>query len=437
MQTTEVSGLTLPYLAVDEAGFSDDPVAHFRAARSKHDWLAQASFGYVITEHRAMRELLAHDAKMQMGFVDIVDLMGATGTPWGDFIAGTVQVQSAETHRRLRNVLAPHFTPRLANRYRETMREVIAAHLDQWAPRGAFDFEEFASYFPITVMCRIIGASPDVIPGLRSSLEALGLALSMDRRYLPQLQESVRILDAFVRQLVADRRGGHRLRPEPDLLDRLLAACDEGGLSEEELYNLLIFLFGAGYDTSKNVLTLIMHILLDRPDDYAHCGEDMTFCRQIIEESLRYRNPSSATRVVNEDIEFRGVVFPARTLIMFPWSMSGRDPTAVDDPDLFNPWRGSASRHHMAFGMGAHICLGQFIARAQIEEGLHMIAQRIGRPRLAGEVAWRPFPGVWGIRGLPIEFDDVNGATGQARPGGESEMLAARRQVRGPDGTGK
>ncbi len=407
MQEAMLSGLELPYLAVDEPGFSDDPVARFRAARTQHPWLARTSFGYVITEYQAMRDLLAHDAKMQMGFVDIVEFMGATGTPWGDFIAGTVQVQAAETHRRLRDVLAPHFTPRLANQYRPMMREVIAAHLDEWAPSEAFDFEEFASYFPITVMCRIIGASPDVIPGLRSSLEALGLALSMDRQYLPQLQEGVRILDGFVRELVAARRAGQRLWPEPDLLDSLLEAVADGGMSEEELYNLLIFLFGAGYDTSKNVLTLIMHILLERPEDYRRCGEDMEFCRKVIEESFRYRNPSSATRVVNEEIDFRGVVFPVKTLIMFPWSVSGRDATAVADPDVFNPERGAPCRHHMAFGMGAHMCLGQFIARAQIEEGFHLIAQRIRNPRLVGEVHWRPFPGVWGLRGLPIEFESA------------------------------
>lgn len=405
MQTFELSELDLPYLAVDEPGFSDDPVSHFGAARRQHPWLAKASFGYVITEYQAMRDLMANDAKMKMGFVDIVELMGATGTPWGDFIAGTVQVQSAGIHKRLRDVLAPHFTPRLANQYRPMMRDVISRHLDEWAPRKAFDFEEFASYFPITVMCRIIGASPDVIPSLRSSLEALGLALSMDRQYLPRLQDGVQILDQFVRQLVAERRSGHRLWPEPDLLDRLLDANVEGGMSEEELYNLLIFLFGAGYDTSKNVLTLIMHILLERPADYERCGEDMEFCRKVIEESFRYRNPSSATRVVIEEIDFRGVRFPAETLIMFPWSMSGRDTTAVGDPDVFNPERGAGSRHHMAFGMGVHMCLGQFIARAQIEEGLHLIAQRIKKPCLVGEVGWRPFPGVWGIRGLPIEFD--------------------------------
>ncbi len=404
MQPVELNDLDLPYLPVEEASFSSDPAAHFALARQRHPWLARTSFGCVITQYQAMRDLMLHDAKMQMGFVDIVELMGATGTPWGNFIAGSVQSQSGETHKRLRDALARYFTPRVANHYRPLMREVIGRHLEEWAPRHAFDFEEFASYFPITVMCRILGASPDVIPELRSSLEALGLAFSMDPANLPQLQEGVQLLDNYVRELVAERRHGNRLWPEPDLLDGLLEANSEGGLSDEELYNLLIFLFGAGYDTSKNVLTLIMYLLLDKPDVYERCAEDMGFCRKVIDESLRYRNPGSATRVVSEAIDFRDVHFPIGTLIMFPWSVSGRDTTAVADPDSFNPERDESTRRHMAFGMGAHICLGQFIARAQIEEGLHMITRYIRNPKLAGEIKWRPFPGVWGLRGLPIEF---------------------------------
>ena len=69
------------------------------------------------------------------------------------------------------------------------------------------------------------------------------------------------------------------------------------------------------------------------------------------------------------------MTFPAGTSLFFPVSLAGRDPTGVADPDVFEPER--ESRRHIAFGMGMHICLGQFIARAQIQEGLHLIAQRI------------------------------------------------------------
>ncbi|RYD87245.1 MAG: hypothetical protein EOP61_35960, partial [Sphingomonadales bacterium] len=131
---TALADLDLPNLPVDEPGFSDDPVARFAEARRHHPWLATCSFGHVVTEYRAIRELMGHEDQMLMGFTDLVELMGATGTPWGNFIAGTVQVQSGDTHKRLRSVLAPAFTPRQANQQRPLMRAVIAKLLDEWAP---------------------------------------------------------------------------------------------------------------------------------------------------------------------------------------------------------------------------------------------------------------------------------------------------------------
>ncbi len=404
MQTQELVTLDLPFLSLEEPEFSNNPVSHFIAARENHPWLAKCSVGYVITEHQAMREIMRHDDKMVMGFNEIVEYMGATGTPWGDFIAGSIQGQTGTTHTRLRDVLRSAFSPRQANLYRGAMREEMLQLLDEWTPRGAFDFEEFISYFPISVLCKMIGASPDVIPRLRSSLEALGLAMSMDRKYLPELQQGMGILNQFVRELAAERRASKRLPEEPDLLDLLLEACDGGGLSDDELYNLMIFLFGAGYDTSKNVLTLIMYTLLDKPEIYARCAEDLDFSRKVVDETLRFHSPASAIRKVTQGFEYRGVHFPAETLVMFPWGMSGRDPTAVEDPHKFDPER-QRTNAHFAFGLGSRICLGQFIARVQIEEGLHLIAQRIRNPRLVGPMGWRPFPGVWGIAGLPIEFD--------------------------------
>lgn len=314
-----------------------------------------------------------------------------------------ILARSGDAHRRIRAVLVPMFTPRAASQHRGLMREVVSRLLDEWAPRGAFDFEEFASYFPITVICSLVGASPDQIPQLRSSLEALGLSFNLIPNYLAALEHGVEVLERFVTQLVADRRSGQRLTEQPDLLDALIRANDSGGLSTDEITNLLIFLFVAGYDTSKNVLTMIMHELLKRPDIYQRCAEDLPYCRKVVEEGLRYQNPATIPRLLNEDLVYRDVLFPKDTMLFFPVSMAGRDPSAVPNPDEFQPERQHDNRH-LAFGRGMHVCLGQFIARAQIEEGLHLIAQRLTSPKLAGKVGHRPFPGVWGLRGLPIEF---------------------------------
>jgi cytochrome P450 len=398
-----IGDLKLPRLPMEDADFAANPWPHLAAAREQHPWLATCAFGYAVHQYGAMRDLLRLDHSMTGAYDNVVDIMQARGTPWGRFQQESLLAQKGDSHRRIRSAIAAAFTQQQANQHRPLMREVIADLLDEWVPRGAFDFEEFASYFPITVMCSLIGAPPGEIPRLRSSMEAFGLSLSMDRKYLPALQRATEVLDAFAQDLVAERRKARR--PEGrDLLEIMLDALDAGGLSERELCDLLIFLFVAGYDTSKNALTLLMDVLIDRPDLYRRCAEDPAFCQNVVEENFRFLTTSTIPRVTTKEIAYREVAIPAGTMLFFPVSIAGRDPTAFEDPDRFDPGREQA-RKHMAFGMGVHACLGQFIARAQIEEGLHQIARRIRAPRRTGPSAWRPFYGVWGLKGLPIEFD--------------------------------
>jgi cytochrome P450 len=402
--------LPLPVLAMEDSTFGDDPFSKFSAARAQHPWLAKCSFGYVITQYTAMRELLGQDEAMRTPGVAVVEVMKAQGSKWGKFQLETINAASKERHKRLREVVAPMFTPRAANEHRALMRRVITQLLDEWAPQGAFDFEEFASYFPITVMCSLIGAPTSVLPKLRSSLETLGLSFSLIPSLLPKLEQATDAVERFVTQLIADRRSGQRLSADPDLLDVLLKACDSDFLTREEIENLLTFMFVAGYDTSKNVLTMIMDEMIKHPEIYERCAADAAFCRKVVDEAFRYQNPSTIPRLLNHDLVYRDVVFPKDSMLFFPVSISGRDPAVFHDADSFDPDRRQEDRH-LGFGRGAHMCLGQFIARAQIEEGLHLIARRITKPHLTGRPGHRPFPGVWGLRGLPIKFTPASAHT--------------------------
>jgi cytochrome P450 len=399
----QASELDLAHLAMETPAFAADPFAQFAAARARHPWLAKAAFGYVITEYAAVKELLAMDDQLRTGHGGVAEIMGAKGSEWGRFLVEQILGRSGADHRRMRDLLAPLFTPRVANRHRPLMQATIARLLDDWAPKGAFDFEEFASYFPITVMCSLIGAPPETIPRLRSSLEALGLALCLDPAHLPAMERAMETMNAFVDELVAERRARGPADGEPDLLDLLIEGNREGGLTDRELADLLIFLFVAGYDTSKNVLTLTLRLLLDRPEAYARCATDKAFCVQVLEESLRFNNTATIPREASQDLVYRDVRFPAGSMLFFPVSVITRDPSAIPDAESFRPERRHDNRH-MAFGRGAHLCLGRYIALAQIEEGLHLIAQRLTQPKLAGEPGWRPFPGTWGVHGLPITF---------------------------------
>jgi len=396
-----IDELELPHLAVETPEFAENPLPEIRAARRRHPWLAKSNVGYVVTEYAAMDEILRKDGNMRMSSPEIVDLMGAHDTLWGKFTLGIMLSKSGAEHRRLRDSVAAAFRPRNVNRMRPVMRSVISDLLDEWAPKGAFDFAEFAANFPIRVMFGLIGASSELLPGIRESLEIQGSSYSLEVEKMPIIENAMNKLWSFVEQVVAERGpGGDR----GDLLDDLIAINQSGVLNDEELQIMLIFLFAAGYDTSKNLLTMLMHSMLGNPDVWERCAEDRDYCDKVVKEQLRFGSPSNVYRLVTSEFEYRGVRFPENTNLFLPISVSGHDPDAFETPDVFDPEHNAGDRN-LAFGRGIHLCLGQFLAQAQVEEGIHQIAQRITKPRLTGKVASRPFLGVWGIRSLPITFD--------------------------------
>jgi cytochrome P450 len=147
------------------------------------------------------------------------------------------------------------------------------------------------------------------------------------------------------------------------------------------------------------MITLIMHKMLDYPLYWERCAEDFGFCTKVVEEMFRHTSTAAVLRKVGEEFEYDGVRFPRNEMLFYANMSAGRDPRAFADPNTFDPERVHTTRH-VAFGRGAHMCVGQHLARAQIAEGIHLIAQRITRPKLVGEVVWRK-----GVRSLPIEFE--------------------------------
>ena len=393
--------LDLADLPIEGAEFAVDPMPFLAAARRRHPWLAKCSVGFFVTEYQAIKDIYYQDDKLRFPGDQIVELMGAQNTGWGRFTEEMMLSRSGPDHDRLRGSVAEAFTPRAVNRLRGQMRAVVSDLLDEWAPKGGFDFTEFAANFPIRVMFGLIGGDPAALSQIQWALEVQGSSFGLDPTRMATIESAYQVLWDFVDGLITERgpEGGH-----DDLLDDLIAANTSGKLSDVELRQMLIFLFGAGYDTSKNLLGLIMQDMLRDLPLWERCAEDRLFCDKVVEEGLRRTSPSNPYRLVVEDFEYRGVRFPQGSFLVFPLSVAGRDEAAFPDPMAFTPDRSHANRH-VAFGRGMHLCLGQYLARAQLEEGLHLMAQRLTNPRLAGEVVWRPFPGVWGLKTLPIAFD--------------------------------
>ena len=341
------------------------------------------------------------DDKLTMPGEEIADIMGARGTGWGDFAVDQMLVSSGERHKRLRGSVSTAFGPGNVKRMRPLMRETVTKILDEWAPKGAFDFTQFAAQFPVRIMFALLGTSTERLPEIMKWLEVHGESFNLEVEKMPLIEHGYQTLWGFVDDLVGDRR---REGAKDDLLDTMIAANDSGQLTDKELRQMLILMFAAGYDTTKNLTILLMRSMLDNPAIYRRCGEDFDYARKVVKEQLRFMTPSNTMRMVDEGFSYRGVDIPKGTMLVFPLTISGRDPAMFGDPDRFDPDR--PEKHAtQAFGRGMHICLGQFLAIANVEEGIHQIAQRLANPRLAGEVTWKPFPGVWGITSLPIAFD--------------------------------
>lgn len=399
-----VNEMKLPELDILSREFAEDMFSHYEEV-AKHHWLASSPVGYLVLGYQEMKDLLAMDDLLVPGNRETTKLLGAEGTSFGEFNDNFMLALSGDDHKRIRGLVAKTFTPRKADISRSMMRETFENHLNQWLPKGKFDFAKFAAPYPITVMTKLIGARPEDVPLFIELLERINSSFVDMTQHMPEICEAIDKLMAYFGKLIEDRRKINDPDRDKDLLDQLLEARDgDDRLSDKELYNLLGVLYLAGYDTSKNLLTLIMNLMLDNPEMWAKLADDRDYAGKVIDEALRYSTVVTIVRLVKEEFTYKGVTFPAGTRVLLPTTFAGRDEKVFEDAKTFDPDRVPEEKV-FPFGRGAHICLGMFIAKAQVQEALPILASRMKNPRRDGDIVWRDFMPITGLRHLPIAFD--------------------------------
>ena len=244
MTPVPAASLDLFELPIEDRAFALDPNPYLDQARRQHPWLARFSHGFVLHGYQAMRELMPQDDKLHIAVDAVVEIMGATQSPWGSFMRDMMICMRGDDHKRVRGAIETYFKPRNVVTQLDRIREVVGALLDEWAPRREFDFAEFAAKFPVTVMFSLIGGDPAELPRIQHALETQGLSFSMDANLLPDLEAGYHLMMAFTDELIAKRRASGETRN--DLLQALIACADDGKLSPKEVRELLFFLFGAG-----------------------------------------------------------------------------------------------------------------------------------------------------------------------------------------------
>ncbi|MFF4099647.1 cytochrome P450 [Streptomyces sp. NPDC001903] len=303
-------------------------------------------------------------------------------------------------HNAQRRMLIPSFTLKRTAALRPAIQETVDRLIDEMVARGpsAELVSDFALPVPSMVICALLG-----VP-----YEDHEFFEGASRRLLrgPELADVEAARDQ-INGYLADLIERKRTDPGDGLLDELVATRLETGETDvEELVALAAILLVAGHETTANMISLGTFTLLRHPEQLAELRADPALISVAVEELMRFLSIADGMlRVATEDIEIGGVTIRPDDGVIFSTSVINRDEAVFERPDALD-WHRSA-RHHVAFGFGVHQCLGQNLARAEMEIALGTLFARLPGLRLAAEpdrIPFRPGDTIQGMVELPVAW---------------------------------
>ena len=310
-------------------------------------------------------------------------------------------------HTRLRGLVSKAFTPRVVERLRPRVQEIVDGLLDRVERAGTMDLiEEFAYPIPVNVICEMLGVpvedheqfkgwSLDLARGLDS------IMLGPDSDVVKRSGKAREGLSNYIRQLIGERRSA----PRGDLLSALIATEEAGDkLSEPELVAMSILLLVAGHETTVNLIGNGMLALLRHPDQLRQLRERPDLIGSAVEELLRYDGPVQRTaRTPSEDVTIGNRTIPGGAIVMPFIGAADRDPAQFRDPDRLDITR--TENRHIAFGLGIHFCLGAPLARIEGQIAISTLVKRMPKLALAVErPEHRQSLTLRGLTALPVSF---------------------------------
>ena len=401
---TAVADLDLPLLDLNDPTLRGERFHEVMLGLREQGWLAASPLGcYVLDRESAAYFLRTKQATFPGQ--KLAELFGVTEGPLKEEMDRNILHINGDDHRRLRNLVNPAFTPRSADRFRPAMR----GFLEQlWADLGnatSCDFlDAFAKPYPSLMIATVMGAPLEDAPRLehwsnwiQRQFDAPSLMTERDK-----IEQACEEFYEWAGGMLAKRRAD----PSDDLVSTLIAAEQEGDkLSDVELVNLVLNVLVGGVDTTQSQLAQAIRLFAGHPDQWALLAEQPELAPRAVEEILRFEPITPFTaRIMLEDVEYRGVLFPKDTVVMVCAFTGNRDPETIEDPDTFDITAERGSDRPLTFGAGIHYCLGANLAKAELEEGLAFLAPRMRDLEVDGDVELGSINGIYGLERLPIRF---------------------------------
>jgi cholest-4-en-3-one 26-monooxygenase len=304
-------------------------------------------------------------------------------------------------HQRVRKLVSGGFTPRVVRAFERHYADLAGGVVDRaLSGGGTFDgIRDVAAELPLLAICEVLGAPEE--DRFRIFGWSNTLLSSEDPDYAPSpeaFQEAVMAMVAYAGEL-AERR---RREPGDDLVSALLGPTGELPLTDPEFEGLVLLLLSAGNETTRNAIAHGLLAFASYPDQWDVLRSDPAGTLDTaVDEMIRWASPVNyMSRTATCDVDLHGQPIRKGDKVALLYSSANRDEAAFSDPERFDVRRDP--NHHLAFGFGAHFCLGATLARIELRALLEVMVPRIAVLEVAGPVRRVRSSFLNGLKELPL-----------------------------------
>jgi cytochrome P450 len=403
---------TLDFLSVAMTPeFRDDPYQFFRLLR-EHEPVHQTPFGVYLISRHADATAVARDPHLSTNqenselFRALVEANEPSDESMDMMNQVVMLFMDPPDHTRLRGLVSKAFTPKMVERLRGRVQQIVDERLDAVVARGDGRMDvvsELAYPLPVIIICELLGVPPEDHATFSAWSSELAASIDPDPLITPDQQERINAAgDAFL-EYFSDLIERRRRSLSDDLLSALIEA-EEGGdrLSEEELLGTALFLLIAGHETTVNLIGNGTLALVQHRDQLERLRDDPSLDRHAVEELLRFDSPVQLTqRITLDEYQVGDVTIPKGQNLIPLLGAANRDPEEFDQPDRLDLGRENANRN-VAFGGGHHFCLGASLARLEGAVAIGTLVRRFPDIELAGEPVRRTTFTLRGLEHLPV-----------------------------------
>jgi cytochrome P450 len=310
-------------------------------------------------------------------------------------------------HPRLRALVHKAFAPRVTEQIRERVHRLTEELLDNVADQACIDLiRDYALPLPTTIIAEILGVPTEDRHQFHRWSNALMSAASSTWGLLKAVPQVIALM-RYIRKIIKKRRAA----PQDDLVSALVRAEEDGeSLSEDELSATIILLLVAGHETTVNLIGNGTLALLEHPDQKERLCIEPALIRPAVEELLRFTSPveMATERYACENVSISGVTIPRGAMVFAVIASANRDERQFPNPDTLDITRNP--NKHVAFGLGAHSCLGAPLARMEGQIAISNLFRRLPDLRLAVEpdrLRWRKGLLLRGLESLPVVSGEI------------------------------